>query len=385
MKIAFFTRSLPFHQSGGMEEVAWDFAKGFASLGHEVTVFTTRGQPPSQLPERLRVLCLEAPSGRYSLRWWLQSLLAYHRVKASQDVVMGVGGGARALALSPRKNAPLLIAQAHGTAWGEFCGKLRLGQIKAILKSPRNLLAMFEDLTYRRFDAMIAVGPSVAKALGTRPTSWIIGKTPVHVIENGIPLQSFGFSQTRRVKAQARLGLRDSDRLILMASRLHAQKGLFEGLQAFEIAATRDSALHLAIAGSGPLEAKLQEKIVQSPQASRIHFLGHIPRAELPLWTSAADIFLLPTRARESGIPLSILEAMAAGLPILTSPEIAALSPHLTACDPRDPANIAAKLLDLPQPPLPRASLLPQNRDLHHSLQAYLALFERLLTQRQTR
>jgi glycosyltransferase involved in cell wall biosynthesis len=73
----------------------------------------------------------------------------------------------------------------------------------------------------------------------------------------------------------------------------------------------------LVFAGGGPEQGKLQEMIARSGLGDRCRMLGNVPAGELPALYSAADIFLNPTYTE--GFPRVILEAMVAGLPIVTT------------------------------------------------------------------
>ena len=72
---------------------------------------------------------------------------------------------------------------------------------------------------------------------------------------------------------------------------------------------------HLVLAGHGILRAQLQERVNQLGLTSRVHFLG-LGR-DIPDVLGAADIFALSSDYE--GNPLSVIEAMAAGLPIVST------------------------------------------------------------------
>lgn len=71
----------------------------------------------------------------------------------------------------------------------------------------------------------------------------------------------------------------------------------------------------LLVAGSGPAEAALKERALELGLENEILFLGH--RSDIPDILHASDVFILPS-FRE-GLPRSIIEAMACGLPVLAS------------------------------------------------------------------
>ena len=68
-------------------------------------------------------------------------------------------------------------------------------------------------------------------------------------------------------------------------------------------------------AGVGPLEAQLKAIVTQWNIEAQVKFLGE--RSDIPNLLDAADIFLLPSHYE--GMPLSLMEAMAKGLPVLAT------------------------------------------------------------------
>ena len=127
----------------------------------------------------------------------------------------------------------------------------------------------------------------------------------------------------------------------------------------------------LLIAGSGPLRAewqRLADEVLAdcsacggaAPRPS-IRFIGDVADADLPALYASADIFVLPSNARSEAFGLVLLEAMAAGLPCVTT-ELGTGTSYIVqdgltglVVPPRDPAALAAalqRLLD--DPPLRR-------------------------------
>jgi glycosyltransferase involved in cell wall biosynthesis len=94
----------------------------------------------------------------------------------------------------------------------------------------------------------------------------------------------------------------------------------------------------------------------------RVAFLGPVDAAAKWKLLSEADIFLLPTYGE--GMPNAVLEAMAAGLPVVTTPvgALPEMLPHGVFVAPGDPQAIARAVLDLAGDPARRRELGQQNR-----------------------
>jgi glycosyltransferase involved in cell wall biosynthesis len=97
---------------------------------------------------------------------------------------------------------------------------------------------------------------------------------------------------------------------VLYAGRLSKEKGVLELPEIFSIIKKKVKDARIVIAGTGPAEKELKEKL---PEAE---FLGWVNHADLPKIYSSADIFILPSRFDTFGCV--VLEAMACGLPVIS-------------------------------------------------------------------
>jgi len=77
--------------------------------------------------------------------------------------------------------------------------------------------------------------------------------------------------------------------------------------------------VHFIILGVGPDEAMLKKLAADLKVERRVQFVGHIGHEELPKYLQACDIFTRPSRSE--GFGASFAEAMAAGLPVITTQE----------------------------------------------------------------
>ena len=387
MRILMLSRSLPFHQAGGMEEVAWDLACEFVNHGHSVTILTT-ATPSLRLDsavEGVRIRCVPAPSGRYSLAWWLRSLHLYRtEFRGNSDVVLSVGGGGRSLGwVRRREGDPTFFVQAHGTSWGEFLSKLSERSLSALLRAPRNVISFVEDLSYRRFDHIIAVGSLVRRDLDRYPTRLVLGSARKHLILNGVSHSRFSFDQVARSALRTELGIPEDSTVILIASRLHPQKGVFESFVAFDHLAAEFSNVHLLVVGNGADYERLRRFAGESLFKERFHFAGGVSRSAMPGFYSVGDVFLFTTKRIEAGTTLSMLEALAAGLPIVASKHVADANSTMIAVDPLSTGSIVGGLRTaLRKVGARRISRLPLQSSLSHTATEYIELFKHSIDRR---
>jgi len=75
----------------------------------------------------------------------------------------------------------------------------------------------------------------------------------------------------------------------------------------------------LWIAGSGPLSQEWHQLAIELGIQEKVRFLGDVEERDLPGLYASADIFVLPANARAEAFGTVLLEAMAAGLPCVTT------------------------------------------------------------------
>lgn len=128
------------------------------------------------------------------------------------------------------------------------------------------------------------------------------------VIPNGVELPPPA-SATERKETRTALGIGDETVLALWVGTLEKPKQPHVAVRAAIACARRDVPLHLAIVGAGPL--RQEAELAAAENTSVVSFLGH--RDDVRSLLAAADVFVLSS-LRE-GLPFSLLEAMASGLP----------------------------------------------------------------------
>lgn len=149
---------------------------------------------------------------------------------------------------------------------------------------------------------LIAVSHGVAAELRG---DYAIGDKSIDIITNGVDTRFFPYIRGHR--RQHRL---------LYVGRLGYRKGLGRLLDS--IALLGDRRLALDLAGEGPLQARLQRKAERLGIADRVNFVGFVDRNQLRERMKSAAALINPADY-ETG-PLTLLEAMAAGTPVITTP-----------------------------------------------------------------
>ncbi|PJG58484.1 glycosyltransferase [Aeromonas cavernicola] len=152
---------------------------------------------------------------------------------------------------------------------------------------------------------LIANAAPVARQVQDR-----LGPDQLQVIVNGIDEQRFKMASASQ--ARECLGLPSDVKLIGCAARLELVKGHDLLLLAMTYL---PQDVHLALAGVGSLQPELEKQCVQLEITSRVHFLGLVN--DMPCFYQGLDLFCLPSLAE--GMPLSILEAQACGVPVVMS------------------------------------------------------------------
>jgi colanic acid/amylovoran biosynthesis glycosyltransferase len=145
-------------------------------------------------------------------------------------------------------------------------------------------------------------------ALGCNPEK-------LHIHRTGLPFDEFVFSP--------RIAPADGAWRCVQACRLISKKGLATSLRAFAIFQRKFPRASLTIAGEGPLRDDLQALAGSLGIAERLFFTGFVAQTKLRALYAEAHLFLHPSETSadgdREGVPNSMLEAMAAGVPPLAT------------------------------------------------------------------
>ena len=160
--------------------------------------------------------------------------------------------------------------------------------------------------TLRRFPRVAAVSDDMSRQL----RGYGVPSAALSIIANGVDLDRF-----RDAPPTLRAELSPPGPLLGAVGRLSAEKGLDGLLRAAAALAAHFPELRLALVGDGPLRGELEQLASKLGIADRVTFTGR--REDMPGVYASLDALLLPSL--DEGLPMVVLEAMAAGRPVIAS------------------------------------------------------------------
>jgi glycosyltransferase involved in cell wall biosynthesis len=158
-------------------------------------------------------------------------------------------------------------------------------------------------------DLVISPSAGMAKVLRNMGVT-----SPIEIIPNGVEVQLFYEAPPL---SRSDFGFNADDILLVYAGRIASEKNLLFLLQAFAGVAQAIQNVHLLIIGGGPkpIETEIQKLVAELNIGNRLRFTGMIAYENLPSHLRMCDAFV--TASVTEVHPLSVIEGMAAGLPVM--------------------------------------------------------------------
>ncbi|MBX3036611.1 MAG: glycosyltransferase [Anaerolineales bacterium] len=139
-------------------------------------------------------------------------------------------------------------------------------------------------------------------------------RKPIHIIPNGIDLSSFQRAK-KPGSLRNRLNVSADAPILLTVGRMDPEKRLDFIVDAFVKISKQIPNTQLVFAGDGSARKKLEEKVNALDVKNNIHFLGMVNRNDLPDVFHDATLFLSASTTEVH--PISVIEAIASGLPLV--------------------------------------------------------------------
>ncbi len=177
---------------------------------------------------------------------------------------------------------------------------------------PRRKRMLANRLLLRRRHRVVGVGEAVRRALidneGIRPER-------VEVICNGIDLAPFGAPAPDRGAVRREMGVGPDDLVMMLIARLDYLKDHATAIRTLARVVQQRPDARLVLVGEGPERGKIEEQVRRSGIEANVRMLGL--RKDVARLLAATDLFLLTSISE--GIPLTPIEAMAAGVPVVST------------------------------------------------------------------
>lgn len=342
-------------RTGGLRAGVLGLCKGLANRGHRVSLYTTNADGDKTLDVPLGVSVFE---GDVEVFYYPAQMIVFGNVFSFP----------MARALKDRvPNADLVLIhslyQFTSTAAAHYCRKF---QVSYVLR-PHGILdptlarrrRWFLKWAYIQLFEKRNLNYAAATQYSSRmeedlARQFMAVKSPNLLIPEGICLDPFSKLPPRgtyRSKYPEMAG----KTLILHLGRIHQKKGLELLVEAFSrVAGSRDD-VHLVLAGSGDEDyvMRIAGMLRDLGASDRATITGQLDDDEKLAVLRDADIFVLPSYGENFGI--SVVEAMACGLPVLISDKIGiwreiaeAEAGIVTACQPEEIVDAMERLLDDP-------------------------------------
>ena len=167
---------------------------------------------------------------------------------------------------------------------------------------------------------------------------------------------------------------------ILFLANLLARKGIFTLLEAFAEVAREIPECRLAVAGSGPEEARVRSLVARMEAGQRIDLIGNVSRSEVAPLLRRSTVYCLPSYGEPFG--MSALEAMACGKPLVVT-DAGGLKWLLAESGgrrvpPRDPTSLAGALCEVLRSPALQCRMGQENWRRVQSLYSWEAVTRQL-------
>jgi glycosyltransferase involved in cell wall biosynthesis len=204
------------------------------------------------------------------------------------------------------------------------------GRLSSLLAGvPRRVVAshstgrMNGRRSFTRLDRVLMKATDSVVALSERHAGYLstvenVDPGKLVIIENGIDVPRYEHASPESVAAlRDELGISKGERVVVMVASLRPEKAHEALLEAAQALAGETPVMRFLIVGDGPRRSHLEALRVRLALGDRVIFTGK--RDDIPELLHLADVLVLPSHAAVETLPLAVLEAMAAGVPVVAS------------------------------------------------------------------
>lgn len=293
---------------GGIENHMRDLAEAQARAGHDVTVLVTqqRGHAPTDINENgVRVVRVPRHFDVQSAPIALSFPKRVAELTAGADIA--------------HLQAPYPVGEACNLVFGR--AKRTVISWQSDIVRQKTLLKFYAPILRRVIAKADRIIPSSDAYASTSP--WLRDQVrKCTVVPIGIDAGRFARTMQSHHRATrlrnswlSSLPSSDDALVLLSVGRFRYYKGLDDLIRALTLMRNAVAVL----AGNGIMEAEWKALAQRLDVAKRVFFVGSPNDADLPAYYQAADAYVLPANARAEAYGIAVLEAMASGLPVITT------------------------------------------------------------------
>ena len=281
-----------------------NLALRWAEAGHKVDLLTLRGQGLESTPLHSHITVRLCPGVMLSKRG-LPLMYGVRDAMQGQDYdfVLASEHYQPATAMACMASSRVLIYQALNSAGNSLRGRIVFGIMEAI----------FGRISRERCIGVVAKTNQAAHFVEAR------GFSPVEVIPCGYDeTRFFPPAPDERERCRASLGLASDEHVLVYAGNLIQRRDVGSAIEALAILKQKGNNVRLLVAGKGPQLQALERQTIELGAEAEVLFLGLLPWMRLREIYWAGDVFVFP--ARNEGFGLVLLEAMACGMLVVSTP-----------------------------------------------------------------
>jgi len=326
MRIAILVLLFPPKWLAGTEIATYNIASHLAAQGHDVHIITSwdKGLTRESAEEGFHI----------------------HRVKTVRRPVFQVLTYIpKSLPVIRKINPDIVHCQSIPLGLSGFLIKKLFGKPYVVygrgsdVYNPWIFKNIVSKLVLRNADAIIALTEDMKKRIQN------IHDRSVFVIPNGVDLERFGELPQEIPDKESKL---TDEKVIIFIGTLRPVKGVRYLIEAMRMIAEGYKRTRLLLVGDGEERGYLEKLVNKMGLEDCVSFIGRVPHERALTYMVTSDVFVLPSLSE--GFPMTILEAMACGLPIVATrigglPEVIEDGRSGFLVEPENPKEIAERVL----------------------------------------
>lgn len=299
MKILIVTHYFLPHR-GGIEFVAYNQAKELVKRGHEVTIVSSKigDEPEEEILDGIRIKRVKA--------WnWFEEKQNIPYPVYSYNIFKSMKKEAENMDIIHVHDLFYLSSFAGAIASKKFKKPLILMQHVELVKTKRPIVNLVQRLVYWTYGRYIIKKSNKILVCNNKVKDWIKEDNKSSLIDNAVNISLFQPTTDKAKKLlRKKYNLPQDKPIILFVGRFVEKKGFDKLFEA------RDNSYFILAVGEGIIPDYMKKE-------ENVKIMDFLEQDKLAEIYQASDIFCLPSE--NEGFPLTILEAMASGLPIITS------------------------------------------------------------------